>query len=225
VDVDPLALLTSSRLVVVAGKGGVGKTTVSAVMARAAADAGLRVLAVELDFGAEDYAWSPLMIEGARLVGKIDRVERHVNTGALRAVDFKTSERATRPDQAHLRSFRVDDEVWSEAPEVGGKVRRWTSLQLPLYAAVLRGSGLGRVEQVGYGCLPKNVTDTRFEWWEDFGDEWVDAALGCAGKIVQRLREGCFEPGGGSAVGAGNFAELLGAHGYVVQAGAAKNGG
>jgi anion-transporting ArsA/GET3 family ATPase len=36
-------------LVVVAGKGGVGKTTVTAVLARAAADSGLRVLAVELD--------------------------------------------------------------------------------------------------------------------------------------------------------------------------------
>jgi Mrp family chromosome partitioning ATPase len=49
VDVDPLALVTAARLMVVAGKGGVGKTTVSAVMARAAADAGLRVLAVELE--------------------------------------------------------------------------------------------------------------------------------------------------------------------------------
>jgi arsenite/tail-anchored protein-transporting ATPase len=46
---DPLALLTAARLMVVAGKGGVGKTTVSAVVARAAADAGLRVLAVELE--------------------------------------------------------------------------------------------------------------------------------------------------------------------------------
>jgi len=34
---------------VVAGKGGVGKTTVTAVIARAASDAGLRVLVVELD--------------------------------------------------------------------------------------------------------------------------------------------------------------------------------
>jgi anion-transporting ArsA/GET3 family ATPase len=41
--------LTGSRVVVVAGKGGVGKTTVTAVLARAAADAGLRVLVVELD--------------------------------------------------------------------------------------------------------------------------------------------------------------------------------
>jgi arsenite-transporting ATPase len=42
-------LLTASNLLIVAGKGGVGKTTVTAVLARAAADLGLRVLVVELD--------------------------------------------------------------------------------------------------------------------------------------------------------------------------------
>ncbi|MET0909641.1 MAG: ArsA-related P-loop ATPase [Ilumatobacteraceae bacterium] len=42
-------MLTASRVTIVAGKGGVGKTTVTAVLARAAADAGLRVLAGELD--------------------------------------------------------------------------------------------------------------------------------------------------------------------------------
>jgi arsenite-transporting ATPase len=47
--VDPVPQLTTARVTIVAGKGGVGKTTVTAVLARAAADAGLRVLAVELD--------------------------------------------------------------------------------------------------------------------------------------------------------------------------------
>jgi anion-transporting ArsA/GET3 family ATPase len=46
---NPLPDLSASNLVVVAGKGGVGKTTVTAVLARAAADAGQRVLVVELD--------------------------------------------------------------------------------------------------------------------------------------------------------------------------------
>ena len=45
----PLQQLTAARVVVVAGKGGVGKTTVTAVIARAASDAGQRVLVVELD--------------------------------------------------------------------------------------------------------------------------------------------------------------------------------
>lgn len=47
--IDPLAQITSSRLVIVAGKGGVGKTTVSAVIARAAARRGRNVLVVELE--------------------------------------------------------------------------------------------------------------------------------------------------------------------------------
>lgn len=42
-------LVTASNLVIVAGKGGVGKTTVTAVLARAAADSGRRVLVIELD--------------------------------------------------------------------------------------------------------------------------------------------------------------------------------
>jgi anion-transporting ArsA/GET3 family ATPase len=45
----PLTELTASHLVIVAGKGGVGKTTVTAVLARAATDAGQRVLVIELD--------------------------------------------------------------------------------------------------------------------------------------------------------------------------------
>jgi anion-transporting ArsA/GET3 family ATPase len=46
---DPLQLLTASRVAIVAGKGGVGKTTVTAVIARAAAESGMRVLVVDLD--------------------------------------------------------------------------------------------------------------------------------------------------------------------------------
>lgn len=46
---NPLQLTSASRVTIVAGKGGVGKTTVTAALARAAADAGQRVLAVELD--------------------------------------------------------------------------------------------------------------------------------------------------------------------------------
>ncbi len=47
--VDLTPLLTAARVTVVAGKGGVGKTTVTAVLATAAAAAGMRVLVVELD--------------------------------------------------------------------------------------------------------------------------------------------------------------------------------
>jgi Mrp family chromosome partitioning ATPase len=46
---DPVPQLSAARVTIVAGKGGVGKTTVTAVLARAAARAGLRVLVIELD--------------------------------------------------------------------------------------------------------------------------------------------------------------------------------
>lgn len=46
---DQTKFFTASRIIIVAGKGGVGKTTVSAGLAMAAAQAGLRVLFIELD--------------------------------------------------------------------------------------------------------------------------------------------------------------------------------
>jgi anion-transporting ArsA/GET3 family ATPase len=47
--VDPAEFLRASRVVIVAGKGGVGKTTVTAALARRAGQAGLTTLAIELD--------------------------------------------------------------------------------------------------------------------------------------------------------------------------------
>src|SRR3954452_14072751 len=41
--------MTDAHVAIVAGKGGVGKTTVTEVLAREAKDRGLRVLVVELD--------------------------------------------------------------------------------------------------------------------------------------------------------------------------------
>ena len=46
---DPAQFFAASRLVIVAGKGGVGKTTVSAALARAAARSGLSTLIVEVE--------------------------------------------------------------------------------------------------------------------------------------------------------------------------------
>ncbi|HEX4820862.1 MAG TPA: ArsA-related P-loop ATPase, partial [Acidimicrobiales bacterium] len=46
---DPAQFFAASRLVIVAGKGGVGKTTVTAALARAAADTGMSTLIVEVE--------------------------------------------------------------------------------------------------------------------------------------------------------------------------------
>jgi anion-transporting ArsA/GET3 family ATPase len=46
---DPARFCSQARVLIVAGKGGVGKTTVSAALARMAANAGLRTLIVEME--------------------------------------------------------------------------------------------------------------------------------------------------------------------------------
>ena len=46
---DPRAFCTSTRVLIVAGKGGVGKTTVSATLARMASRLGLRALVIEVE--------------------------------------------------------------------------------------------------------------------------------------------------------------------------------
>ncbi len=73
--VDPF--FTASRVVIVAGKGGVGKTTVTAALALAAARQGLRPLIVELEgksglasmFGREPLDYSEVVLADAATTG------------------------------------------------------------------------------------------------------------------------------------------------------------
>jgi anion-transporting ArsA/GET3 family ATPase len=73
--VDPATFFAASRVVIVAGKGGVGKTTVTAAIARAASLQGRRSLIVEVEgksglasmFGADDLAYDEIdLAEGLR---------------------------------------------------------------------------------------------------------------------------------------------------------------
>jgi anion-transporting ArsA/GET3 family ATPase len=74
--VDPKPFFAASGLLIVAGKGGVGKTTVTAATAIAAAGLGLRVLVVELDDGGPLGpllgAGSPLGYEPTVLAERLD---------------------------------------------------------------------------------------------------------------------------------------------------------
>ena len=71
--VDPAQFFTASRLLIVAGKGGVGKTTVSATVARAAARSGLSSLIVEVEgksglssmYGVPAFSYEEVELAGA----------------------------------------------------------------------------------------------------------------------------------------------------------------
>lgn len=67
---DPAQFFAASRLVIVAGKGGVGKTTVTACLARAAALSGLRTLILEVEAGsglASVFGREPLAYQEVQL--------------------------------------------------------------------------------------------------------------------------------------------------------------
>ena len=77
---DPAGFCKQSRVVIVAGKGGVGKTTVTAALALVAARTGLRTLVVEVEgksglaaaFGAPRLGYEEIVLSPGRGGGEAD---------------------------------------------------------------------------------------------------------------------------------------------------------
>lgn len=79
---DPKQFLTTSGVVIVAGKGGVGKTAVSAALAMASSSVGLRTLIVEV----EGKSGLASLFNSAQLsYGEIQLVEPSLEVGEVRA--------------------------------------------------------------------------------------------------------------------------------------------
>jgi MinD-like ATPase involved in chromosome partitioning or flagellar assembly len=106
--VDPLTAFTASRLAVVAGKGGVGKTTVTAAIVRAAVDAGLRVAAVELDGKSTLASLLPDLPPGSNVVSLTAAagLSEYLDTHGLRRIARR------------LASSKVIDVVSTAAPGI-----------------------------------------------------------------------------------------------------------
>jgi anion-transporting ArsA/GET3 family ATPase len=104
--VDPVAFFERSSVLVVAGKGGVGKSTVSASITVAAASCGLRVLAVELEGRGE--LPRALGLDGTLTWDERDALE-DPSGGSVTA-------RRIRPDDALVE--------WLQAHALGPVVRR-----------------------------------------------------------------------------------------------------
>ena len=136
-----------------------------------------------------------LEFAGLTVSGKIDRIERHAESGAVRVLDYKTSDSAAAPGPAHFRSPRP-----SEAPPewasvtVDGKPRVWTDLQLPLYRQAAAGLFPGALVTCGYFNLPKATGDTGLALWDDYPPELHAAAMRCAEGVGGAIRAGDFWP-------------------------------
>lgn len=135
-----------------------------------------------------------LPLGGLVIAGKIDRIERHERTGAVRVLDYKTSDTAVHPAEAHLRNARNGESLpgWARVP-IGGRERVWTDLQLPLYRRVLAAE-FGRDVACGYFNLPKAAGETGLELWADYTPELDAAAWRCTEGVGAAIRAGEFWP-------------------------------
>ena len=133
-------------------------------------------------------------LAGIRLRGRIDRIDRHRDTGAVRVLDYKTSDNAVAPEQAHLATASPDAPGYANLV-VNRKERRWADLQLPLYRLLVasRLGPAGAIE-VGYFDLPKAAGHTGVSIWETLDENVMDSARVCAEGVVQDIRERRFWP-------------------------------
>jgi ATP-dependent helicase/nuclease subunit B len=131
---------------------------------------------------------------GHAVRGKIDRIDRHETTGAIRVLDYKTSDTAVAPDQAHLRSIGRTETppAWLVA-EVGGKARAWQDLQLPLYRHAVAAE-LGAEVACAYFNLPKAVGETGLALWENYSLALQESAMVAVEAVCAAICAGEFWP-------------------------------
>lgn len=148
--------------------------------------AGWRTIAVERAFR--------LDVDGLEVRGKIDRVDRQVETGAVRVLDYKTSDKPVAPAEAHLRAPRRGETApdWAII-DLDGQPRVWADLQLPLYERVLAAE-MGGAVTCGYFNLPKAIGETGVALWDGFSPALRESAWRCARGVSAAIRAGNFWP-------------------------------
>ncbi len=112
---DPRGFCRQSRLVIVAGKGGVGKTTVVAALARLASQLGLSVLVVEVEgksglaaaFGADDLSYAESVLCPAGDGGRAEVWARTI-TPDVALVEYLEEHGLARISRRLVRSGAVD---------------------------------------------------------------------------------------------------------------------
>ena len=149
----------------------------------------------------EGVEWKPpsedsrFLLEGVRISGMIDRMEKHRETGLFRILDFKTREKRTEPWKAHLTRWKENAGENFARVSHQGKDYLWRDLQLPLYVWMVQQEWPEAQLEVGYVHLPKAVGETGIELWNGLAESGlVEAALQCAATILQRMQAGVFWP-------------------------------
>jgi ATP-dependent helicase/nuclease subunit B len=126
--------------------------------------------------------------------GKIDRADFHPDLKAWRIIDYKTIDTPQPPAGSHIGSARADAPDYALLPARRGRPQQWRDLQLPLYAVLVRTLAAEGPVTVGHFHLPRAVTSTGLQLWEDLSDDLVQSAWTCARGVVGDIERRLFWP-------------------------------
>lgn len=152
---------------------------------------GWRIHKAELGFSGKDLS---LDLGGGRFMGirgRIDRIDRHVETGEWVILDYKTGDRVSEPAKTHRR-----------------RDGKWLDFQLPLYDALFKSRANGKTVHLGYVAISGSgeCEELRAEWSETDLEE----AVAGASEIARSVWDGVFWPPTDKLVPYDDFSDLCG---------------
>jgi len=148
------------------------------------------------------------------VTGRVDRIDRHESSGAVRVLDYKTFDTAKLPQATHTRRAPAPSRDSPAPPDYArftspeGKELLWLDLQLPLYRRALAPE-FGHAIEVGYFNLPKAATETGITLWDGFDAAWQAAADRCADGVAAAIANGVFWPPAEQTAFTDDFAALF----------------
>jgi ATP-dependent helicase/nuclease subunit B len=167
----------------------------AAVQAQSAAE-GWEIIEIESKFAIPSGAFD--------ISGKIDRIDRHRDTGQIRVIDYKTG-KADSVESSHRRKIAAKTQIPSHFPEGGPMFQQctdakgktsghfWKNLQLPLYA-LARSLGAKETPVPAYIHLGKTRDDVKLNAWDGFSEADLESAKACMDWITACLTERAFWP-------------------------------
>lgn len=152
---------------------------------------GWQIVESEMEFNTD--------LAGIRLTGRIDRVDRHAESGRVRVIDYKTSAQAENPSKTRP-GLKGGTTAEAYKQSADGH-QHWKDLQLPLYIhALLQMEAFAGADiEAAYFVLPNAVKSTDLLVWDGLTSEIVQDAVQCAERMVCRIRAGVFWPPGTGA--------------------------
>jgi RecB family exonuclease len=109
------------------------------------------------------------------LRGRIDRIDVHESRGDCFLIDYKTADRAKKPDEVHRQHGS------------------WVDLQLPLYRHLVRAMGIDGRVRLGYVNLPKDISAVGLQVAE-WSEADLESADRTAEEVIRKVRRESFWP-------------------------------